>query len=111
DETTPRKQPSPHSKCWWKPELTNLHKQAHKLRNKSSRSNLMQQHPAAAARTKAAWNRLNSKFTHEIAKAKISKWREFVENTDNIWKAKRYLDNSASTKSTFVPTLEGHTTQ
>lgn len=33
-----------------------------------------------------------------------------MENIDNIWKAKRYLDNSTRT-TTFVPTLEGHTTQ
>ena len=105
EETTPRKQPSPHSKRWWKPELTNLRKQVHKLRNKTRRSTTQN-----TMHAKSAWNRLNSKFLQEIAKAKTTKWREFVENTDNIWKAKRYLDNPTGV-TTFVPVLEGHTTQ
>jgi len=107
DETTPRKRPCPHSKRWWKPELSNLRKQAHNLRNKARRRQSARQDMEQA---KAAWCRLDTKYTREITKAKTSKWREFVESTDDIWKAKKYLDNPAGTIGAFVPTLEGQTT-
>ena len=58
---------------------------------------------------KAVWCKLNTKYTREITKAKTSKWREFVESMDNIWKAKKYLDNPVGTIGNFVPTLECQT--
>ena len=52
---------------------------------------------------------MNAKFTQEIKKAKESKWREFVEGADNIWKAKKYLENPVGATSNYVPSLEGYT--
>jgi Endonuclease-reverse transcriptase len=54
NDTTPRKQPCPHSKRWWKPELTKLRKQVHRLRNRTRRRGTEQ--------TQAAWRRLNAKY-------------------------------------------------
>ena len=46
-----------------------------------------------------------NKYTHEIAQAKINKWKEFLDDTDEktIWQVQKYIANTRT--SEFVPTL------
>jgi len=105
-ETTPRKRACPHSKRWWKPELTTLRKEAHRLRNKVRRTHLTLHE---RKKIEAEWKVTNARYIKAIAKAKQDTWRKFVENTVNIWTANRYLNNTPS--QMFVPTIENAQTQ
>ena len=59
---------------------------------------------------KAAWKKKWDEYTKEIAKARINKWKEFVNNAEGktIWQVQKYIDNAYTT--TFVPPLEGQAT-
>ena len=70
EETTPRKKPCPHSKRWWNEKLTNLRREANRLRNVYRRT----KHDI----DKAAWRVIANKYTLEIARAKEVTWKEFV---------------------------------
>src|SRR5216117_692741 len=99
-ETTPHKRPSPHSKRWWTAELSTLRKESNRLRNIFSRTN--------HAVDKAAWKDKANEYEEESARAKVSKWKEYVNNADGktIWQIKKYITNIPT--STFIPTLNGH---
>jgi len=58
---------------------------------------------------KAAWRIKANEYTQEIARAKASKWKEYVNNANHkrIWQIKKYITNKPT--STFIPTLDGHT--
>ena len=99
EQTTPHKKPSPHSKRWWTPELTNLRRQANRLRNFYRRTH--------NSIDKAAWMEKAKDYGEGIDKAKRTKWREYVENADgkSIWQIKKYAANLAM--SSLIPTLDG----
>ena len=99
-ETTLHKRPSPHSKRWWNEKLSNARREANKLRNIYRRTN--------HAVDKAAWMIKADEYTREIAKAKESKWKEYVDNADGktIWQVKNYVTDLPT--SAFVPTLNDH---
>ena len=52
-----------------------------------------------------AWRTKANEYTHEIAQAKVNKWKEFVDKADQktIWQVQKYIANTPT--STFVPTL------
>jgi len=64
-ESTPIKKPSPHSKHWWNEQLTELRRQANRLRKvyRKTRNDI----------DREAWRRKANEYTKEIAKAKIAK--------------------------------------
>jgi hypothetical protein len=97
--TTPTKRPCPHSKRWWTKRLTTLRRQSNKLRNKYRRTKQEQD--------KVVWRKKANEYTKEIAEAKTTTWREFVQNADgkSIWQVKRYL--SGSSPQAVIPTLDG----
>ena len=99
-ETTPRKRPSPHSKRWWTKKLSSVRKEANKLRNIYRRTN--------HAVDKAVWTTKANEYASEIAKAKESKWKEYVNNADGktIWQVKKYVTDLPT--PAFVPTLDGY---
>ena len=94
---TPRKRPSPHSKRWWNKQVTDLRREANRLRNTYRRT----KHEA----DKVVWRAKANEYTREIARAKASKWKEYVDNADGktIWQVKKYVTNT--TTSTYIPTL------
>ena len=64
-EFTPIKKPSPHSKHWWNEQLTELRRQANRLRKvyRKTRNDI----------DREAWRRKANEYTKEIAKAKKAK--------------------------------------
>ena len=64
-ESTPIKKPSPHSKRWWNEHLTELRRQANRLRKvyRKTRNDI----------DREAWRRKANEYTKEIAKAKKAK--------------------------------------
>ena len=78
--------------------MTNLRREANRLRNTYRR----RKHET----DKAAWRLKANKYASEIARAKETTWKEFVNNADGktIWQIKKYIDNIPT--SAFVPTLE-----
>jgi len=98
-QSTPYRKPSPHSKRWWTPELTELRRQANRMRNLYRRTH--------SPIDKEAWEEKAAKYTEGIARAKKEKWQEFVENADGktIWQIQKYASNIAT--SPLIPTLDG----
>jgi Endonuclease-reverse transcriptase len=102
DATTPYRKPSPHSKRWWDPKLTQLHRQANRERNLYRRT--------CSPIDRVAWEEKAKDHTAGIAKAKKAKWKDYVENADgkSIWQIKKYATNI--TTSSLIPTLDGNAT-
>ena len=96
-ETTPRKQSSPHSKRWWTQELTDRRDEVNKLRNKYLRTK--------NAIDKRTWRREANKYKKKIEQAKADKWKEYINNADDhsIYEIKDYILNPFT--SAFVSTL------
>ena len=88
DETTPRKKPSPHSKRWWNNDLSDLRKEANRVRNKYRRTR--------NKRDGNEWREKRDNFRHAVKRAKQRKWKEFVEEADErtIWIVKKYIDTA-----------------
>ena len=102
EETTPVTRPSPHSKRWWSKQLTQLRREANRLRKVYNQT----KHPI----DRAAWKTKAKEYTDEIAKAKATKWKEYIEQADNksIWQIKQYIDNTPT--SNIISTLNGEST-
>ncbi len=100
DETTPRKKPCPHSKRWWTEELTQLRREANRLRNIHKRTR--------ANADKVAWRKKENECKNKIAQVKKGKWTELTENADgkSIFLIKKYISNLPV--SSFIPALNGH---
>src|SRR5579859_685511 len=73
-DTTPHKKWCPHSKRWWNEKLTEIHREANRLRNTYRRTG----HHA----DKQAWRVKANEYTTEIIRAKAAKWKEYVDSAD-----------------------------
>jgi len=98
-ETTPLTKPSPHSKRWWTEQLTQLKREANRLRKVYQ----LTRHDI----DRAAWKAKAKEYTDEIAKAKVTKWKEYIEKADDksIYQIKQYVTNTPT--SSIIPTLNG----
>ena len=97
--TTPKIRPSPHSKRWWTEELTQLKREANRLRKVYQ---LTRHHI-----DRTAWKVKAKEYIEEIVKAKTTHWRGYIEKPDNksIGQIIRYITNKPT--SSIIPTLNG----
>ncbi|KAJ5117672.1 hypothetical protein N7448_011304 [Penicillium atrosanguineum] len=100
-QLVPVARPSPHGKRWWTPELTALRDTYTWTRNRSTQARRYGVDPAALEDTALC---LRRRYHRAIRDAKRRHWREFLDNTDNIWKAVRYLQPGDQSMG-IVPTL------
>ena len=73
-DTTPFIKPSPHSKRWWTEELTQLKREANRLRKVYQ----LTRHDI----DRVAWKAKSKEYTDEIANAKTTNWRKYIEEAD-----------------------------
>jgi hypothetical protein len=97
--TTPKVRPSPHSKRWWTKELTQLKREANRLRKVYQ---LTRHHI-----DKMAWKAKAKEYNEEIPKTQTTHWRGYIEKPDNknIGQIIRYITNKPT--SNIIPTLNG----
>jgi endonuclease/exonuclease/phosphatase (EEP) superfamily protein YafD len=98
-DTTPVKKPTPHSKRWWKKGLTELRKEAKKLRKKYQSS--------GREVDREKWRKKANEYTDRVDRAKEDTWREFLANVDGktVWDVKKYIEGGSGYG--IIPTLNG----
>ncbi|KAJ5215587.1 uncharacterized protein N7498_001994 [Penicillium cinerascens] len=100
-QLVPVARPSPYGKRWWTPELTALRDSYTWARNRCTQARRYGVDVAALEDTALY---LRRQYHRAIRDAKRRHWREFLSNTDNIWKAARYLQPGDHSMG-IVPTL------
>ena len=100
-ETIPAAKPFPYAKRWWTRELTNLRDKYHKCRNKWTRAT---QNGNYSEVLKQESKRSRNKYLHAIQVQKKKHWKDFLDDSSNIWKALAYLNQSDKTWT--VPDLQ-----
>jgi hypothetical protein len=100
-QLVPVARPSPYSKRWWTPELTALRDTYTWARNRCTRA---QRYGVDLAALEDTASYLRGQYHRAIRDTKRRHWREFLDNTDNIWKAARYLQPGDRSMG-IVPTL------
>jgi ribonuclease HI len=90
---TPETRPSPYMKAWWDDELSMLRREYTTLRNRNTNSNRNGHHqPHLEAQVEAA----KRKFHEAIRDKKRHHWQAFLDDSNNIWRAARYLKSEES---------------
>ncbi|KAJ5215604.1 reverse transcriptase [Penicillium cinerascens] len=100
----PIARPSPYSKRWWTPELTVLRDTYTRARNRCTQS---QRYGVTVAELEDTVSDLRRQYHRAIRDAKRHHWREFLNNSDNIWKAARYLEPGERSIGA-IPTLRSN---
>ena len=100
-QLVPVARPSPYGKRWWTPELTALRDTYTWARNRRTQARRYGVDSAALEDTASY---LRKQYHRAIRDAKRQHWKEFLDNTDNIWKAARYLQPGDHSMG-IVPTL------
>jgi hypothetical protein len=97
DKVTPHRKPTPHSKRWWTQELTEMRRVVNNKRNVYRRTN--------NEADRMEWKMYRNGYKEEIAQAKVRKWKEFLEEADEImiWKVKKYIDRTPFPY--YIPTI------
>lgn len=96
----PVSRPSPYSRPWWTPELTQLreiHKEARKELRRSIRQQgynpTTHQHATTVIATYRERNaQTKTAYFNAMRTAKGAHWTNFLDDTHNIWKAAKYID-------------------
>ena len=100
-QLVPVARPSPYGKRWWNPELTVLRNSYTWARNRRTQARRYGVDLAALEDTASY---LRKQYHRAIRDAKRRHWKEFLDNTENIWKAARYLQPGDQSMG-IVPTL------
>ena len=100
-QLVPVARPSPYGKRWWTPELTALRDTYTWARNRRTQARRYGVDSAALEDTASY---LRKQYHGAIRDAKRRHWKEFLDNTDNIWKAARCLQPGDHSMG-IVPTL------
>jgi hypothetical protein len=103
-QLTPVARPSPYSKRWWTPELTELRDTYTWARNRCTRA---RRYGFTLPELEDTAADLRRQYHQAIRDTKRRHWKEFLNNTDNIWKAARYLEPGDRAMGT-VPTLRAN---
>ena len=98
----PIAKPSPYAKRWWNSDLNQLrHKYTH-WRNRARAARRAGIYIPEILKECAEAKR---RFFKTVRQQKKHHWTEFLDNTSNIWQAGRYLDPSANSGFTKIPSL------
>jgi ribonuclease HI len=104
----PRAKPSRHAKRWWTVELNTLKSEFTYWRNQARaarRIGLLDQAKERNAQM------AKTDYLKAIKRAKRTHWKDFLDNTNNVWKAARYLDPEGASAFARIPMLtDGHNT-
>lgn len=99
----PRTRPSPYMKRWWNEDLTRLRKTYTYWRNKAC-ARRRQGREDAELQDKAA--KAKALFHRTIRRHRKLHWDEFLADTNNIWKAAKYLDQQTGSAFAKIPPLQ-----
>ncbi len=90
EETVPKLRPCPFSKRWWNENLTQLKREANRLRRRYQRTR--------CALNRDRWHSKRNEYDREIKKAKNTTWRKFVSEADarSIFDLKKYMGGSSN---------------
>ncbi|KAJ5300187.1 hypothetical protein N7508_007430 [Penicillium antarcticum] len=97
----PVARPSSYGKRWWTPKLTALRDTYTSARNRCTQA---RRYGADFAALEDTALYLRRQYHRAIRDTKRRHWRGFLDNTDNIWKAARYLQPGDQSMG-IVPTL------
>jgi len=89
----PLARPSPYSKRWWNRELTRLRHEYGHLRNRARGA---RRNGNADSNLERLAKEARRHFLDTVKKQKRQHWKEYLQETDNIWKAARYLQPTES---------------
>ena len=98
----PRAKPSPYMKRWWNEDLTALRKSYTYWRNRARAMRWQGREDAELRNTAMRAKRL---FHQTIRRHRKLHWDEFLGDSDNIWKAAKYLDPQATSSFAKVPPI------
>ena len=86
----PKAKPCPYSKRWWNVDLTALRSKFSRLRNQVRRCRrLGQRQPLVEKNAQIA----KYEYQKAVKQAKKNHWKAFLDVTENIWQAAKYLDD------------------
>jgi exonuclease III len=99
----PRAKPSPYMKRWWNEDLTMLRKSYTYWRNRACATRRQGREDIELRKTATRAKRL---FHRTIRRHRKQHWEAFLDNSDNIWKAAKYLDLQAGSALARVPPIK-----
>jgi ribonuclease HI len=102
-QCTPVARPSPYAKRWWNLDLTQLRRQYTRIRNEARsqrRWNIRDRELEEKART------AKKTFHDACRRQRRAKWDEFLDSSQNIWKAAKYLHPAEGSQFGSIPALE-----
>lgn len=102
-EHCPRAKPSPYTKRWWNEDLTALRKSYTYWRNRACAMRRQGREDVELRRTATRAKRL---FHRTIRRHRKLHWEAFLDDSDNVWKAAKYLDSQASSSFARVPPIK-----
>jgi hypothetical protein len=101
EEHVARARPSPYAKRWWTDELKTLRRSLSAARNRLTTVRRRGEDVAEAAASVKLVRRL---YMEKIEQCKREHWTEFLDNSDNIWKA--YAYTKAGRASHGIPVVK-----
>lgn len=106
EQHVPRAKPSQYAKRWWTTGLSTLRSDYTYWRNQARAArrigppDQVKEQRARVAKTE---------YFKAIKSAKRTHWNDFLDNTDNVWKAAKYLDPDGASAFARIPALtDGH---
>ncbi|KAF9728557.1 zinc knuckle [Paraphaeosphaeria minitans] len=99
----PRARPSPYMKRWWNEDLTALRKSYTYCRNRAS---AMRRQGREDAELRSTATRAKRLFHRTIRRHRKQHWEAFLDDSDNVWKAAKYLNSQASSSFARVPPIQ-----
>jgi len=99
----PRARPSPYMKRWWNEDLTTLRKSYTYWRNRAC---AMRRQGRVDEELRCTAMQAKRLFHRTIRRHRKQHWEDFLDNSDNIWKAAKYLDTKATASFARVPPIK-----
>lgn len=99
----PRVKPSPYMKRWWNEDLTALRRSYTYWRNRAC---AMRRQGREDVELRSTATRAKRLFHRTIRRHRKLHWEAFLDDSDNIWKAAKYLDSQGGSSFVRVPPIQ-----